>query len=199
MLVLHAGVAAVAETDPMLRCVGCLILIQFFQRFKRSTSLGPASRHPKPVPPVPPAAYPPMGPPQPQATPKAQAPSSLQAAAAAGSSNEPVPMDEDKMKSNKRGHEETKVETTEEPKKHFVTEKDPVSVLPKLPEDTQERVKALPVSEQSEATRVELESIYQSLAEEHRLEVVKKSTLQQRVDVMLMYRDLQDAEKRGDL
>jgi len=109
-------------------------------------------------------------------------------------------MEEDKMKNLKRGHRETEALTVvEEPKKHFVSERDPLTILHKLPEEIQQRVNLLPVTQRSSATTLELEGMYDSLKEEYKAEVCKKSTLHQRVDVMMLYLDMQAAESAGDI
>jgi len=109
-------------------------------------------------------------------------------------------MAEDKMKNLKRGHRETEALTVaEEPKRHFVPERDPLTILHKLPEEIQQRVNLLPVIQRSKATGLELEAMYNQLREDYEAEVCKKLTLHQRVDVMMLYLDMQDAESAGEI
>ena len=103
------------------------------------------------------------------------------------------------MKNLKRGHQETALTVAEEPKRHFVPERDPITILHKLPEEVQKRVNLLPVIQRSSATGLELEAMYNSLREDYQAEVCKKSTLHQRVDVMMLYLDMQEAESAGEI
>lgn len=85
-------------------------------------------------------------------------------------------------------------EMAEEPKKNFVSERDPLTVLHKLSDEFQARVKMLPADQQSAAADVELTRLHNTLTENYRAEVLKKSTLAQRVDAVMLHIDMMAAE-----